>query len=136
MSWFHTLYPYGGIGVFRDFYGISFSLNRVENTGAAWGLFSHFSGYLFFLRCAIALTLLVYLLFFNKISARVFPLLLILAGATGNIVDFLLYGYVVDLFHFNFWGYTFPVFNVADMCIFLGVLAIFFVNKGWKLGKS
>lgn len=125
MTWFHTVYPFGGIGIFRDFYGISFSLNRVENTGAAWGIFSNYSDYLFLFRCLVILSLILFAAFFNKQPSRKIPLLLIISGATGNILDYMIYGYVVDFFHFNFWGYTFPIFNLADAMITTGVGLIF-----------
>jgi signal peptidase II len=51
---------------------------------------------------------------------------LVLTGALGNILDYFLYGHVVDLFRFSFRGYSFPVFNCADVWIFLGVSSLFF----------
>ena len=48
---------------------------------------------------------------------------LILAGGLGNILDRVRLGYVVDMFDFQFMSY--PVFNVADMCVVCGaVLAV------------
>lgn len=126
-------YPYGGIGVFENLFGISFSLNRVENKGAAWGLFAEHSKLLIFVRCVLVLVLMFYALFWNKDAKKNLPLLLIITGATGNILDYFLYGHVIDLFHFNFWGYTFPLFNIADSLICIGVFLMFlpslFVRK-------
>ena len=45
--------------------------------------------------------------------------MLILAGAVGNLIDRLAHGYVVDMFELQF--INFPVFNVADICLTLGV---------------
>jgi signal peptidase II len=125
MTWFHTVYPFGGIGIFRDFHGISFSLNCVENTGAAWGIFSEHSDYLFIFRCIVVVSLILFAAFFNKQASRRIPLLLIISGASGNILDYMIYGHVIDFFHFNFWGYTFPIFNLADSMITTGVGVIF-----------
>jgi len=135
MTWFHTAYPYGGVGVFRDFHGISFSLNRVENTGAAWGLFSEYSDALFVLRCIVIIGLILFASFFNKKPARRIPLLIIISGAIGNVLDYLIYGHVIDLFHFNFWGYTFPIFNLADSMISTGV-AVIFMQSLWDKKKA
>ena len=44
----------------------------------------------------------------------------IVGGAIGNIVDRFHYGFVVDFIDFRWW----PVFNVADSCITLGVVAL------------
>ena len=44
---------------------------------------------------------------------------LLLAGGMGNLIDRLRLGYVVDMFHFQFWP-SYPVFNVADICVVCG----------------
>ena len=44
---------------------------------------------------------------------------LILSGGIGNIIDRIRLGYVVDMLHFEFWP-SYPVFNVADMCVVCG----------------
>lgn len=75
-------------------------------------------------RIVIILALAIYTFFLNKVSQRSIPLLFILVGATSNILDFFTYGAVVDLFHFVLWGYSFPVFNVADTLIFFGVASL------------
>ena len=125
-------YPYGGIGVFPDFFGISFSLNYTENTGAAWGIFQDHAGLLFGLRAAVIFGLIAYLLFFHRGGAPKFPLWLVVAGALGNALDYALYGHVIDFFHFVFWGYSFPVFNLADSYITLGVLALLLFTRHAK----
>ncbi|AIQ64942.1 signal peptidase II [Paenibacillus stellifer] len=49
---------------------------------------------------------------------------LVLGGAVGNFIDRALTGEVVDFLMFNFGSYTFPIFNVADSCIVVGVALI------------
>ena len=122
MNWMHPFYPYGGIGVFKDFYKISFSINLVENTGAAWGVFSNYPKILFGVRIVIITGLILYLAFFNSDRRREIPLVLIISGALGNIIDFVLYGKVIDMFHFIFDTYSFPVFNFADSLITIGII--------------
>jgi len=119
-------YPFGGIPIFADFLGISFSLNFVVNTGAAWGLFAGHPALLFGLRIFIILGLVLYLLFFQEKEDRfpAFPAWLVITGAIGNAIDYLLYGHVIDFFHFSFWGNSFPVFNLADSYITLGVIGL------------
>lgn len=114
-------YPYGGIGVFSNFLGIEFSLVHATNRGAAWGIFADWQMGLLILRILMILILLGYALFFNQRRILSFPLALIIAGATGNVLDFFLYGHVIDMFHFVFWHYDYPVFNVADSAIFVGI---------------
>ena len=114
-------YPFGGIGIF-SLGGITFSLNYITNTGAAWGLFEGHSGLLFALRTLIIAALVFFV-------PKRFPVWLILTGAIGNVVDYCLYGHVIDFLHFTFWGYSFPLFNIADSCITIGVLSLFFPQR-------
>ncbi len=120
MDW-SSAYPYRGIGVFHDWYGIDFSINHVINKGAAWGLFASWQKTLNFGRLGVIALLVCYLFFSPRARVHRFPITLIISGATGNVLDYFIYGHVVDLFHFKFWGYTYPVFNVADMAIFCGI---------------
>ena len=122
--YFDSCYPYGGKGVFQNFLGIDFDIHFVMNKGSAWGVMSDYPGILLALRILIVFALLIYTLFFNKQKWRQVPFLLIFTGAAANIFDSFYYGAVIDMFHFTLWGYSFPVFNVADTLIFLGVFAL------------
>jgi signal peptidase II len=109
--------------------GVYFSIGFALNKGAAWGLFSNFQTFLLIIRIATILFLFIYLFFINKNRYAQFPLILILAGAIGNVADFFLYGKVVDFLHFNLWGYEFPVFNIADSAITIGVIWLLFATS-------
>ena len=91
----------------RDFLPGLVELTRVHNYGAAW---SSFSGQRWLL---VGLTSLILL--------AVLAGCLILSGGLGNIIDRVRLGYVVDMFHFQFWP-AYPVFNVADVCVVSGAL--------------
>jgi signal peptidase II len=121
MSWLYPLYPYGGIGVFKDIFGVGFSINYVQNPGAAWGFFSSYSDYLFYFRIIIILSLIIYLIYSKPSLKKAVGICLIVTGAVGNIIDHILYGFVVDMFYFTFGSYSFPVFNVADSLITIGI---------------
>ncbi|MBS0603437.1 MAG: signal peptidase II [Verrucomicrobia bacterium] len=118
------IFPYGGISVFRDWHGIDFSIVHVINKGAAWGVFASLQEYLLYARVAIIGGLLTYLIFVKASTYRKFSLMLIATGAFGNVVDYFVYGHVVDMFYFVFWGYSYPVFNIADSAIFLGIMLL------------
>ena len=68
-------------------------------------------------------------LFFGKVKERRIPLALILTGAVGNLFDFFLYGHVIDMFHLNFWGYSYPVFNFSDLLITSGIAWLLLCKK-------
>lgn len=121
MNYASPLYPYGGIAVFQDWHGIDFSINHVVNRGAAWGIFSSFHEYLLYGRMLIIGGLISYLSFVACPLSRQIPLTLILSGAIGNVFDHFIYGHVVDMFYFNFWGHPFAVFNIADSAITVGI---------------
>lgn len=95
-------------------------LKTVHNYGAAW---SSFSGQRWLL---VGLTSLILLAVLYVLARRIVrhPLgvlagCLILSGGLGNVIDRVRLGYVVDMFHFQFWP-AYPVFNVADVCVVCG----------------
>jgi len=96
-------------------------LTLVRNTGAAFGLFRD-QTIIFILISAIAIICIGFYLIKKKTSYYL-PLSLILGGAVGNLIDRLRFGYVVDFIDLRFW----PVFNVADSCITIGAVILFFV---------
>jgi len=118
------VFPFGGIPVFRNFLGIDFCINYVFNHGAAWGLFSSMKNLLLITRISVILGLIAYMGFSPKSVKYHFPLSLITAGAAGNVADYFIYGHVVDMFHFIFWGHSFAVFNIADSAILCGIVSI------------
>lgn len=96
-------------------------LTLVRNTGAAFGLFRD-QTIIFILISAAAIIFIGFYLIKKKTSYYL-PLALILGGAVGNLIDRLRFGYVVDFIDLRFW----PVFNVADSCITIGAVILFFV---------
>lgn len=114
-------YPYNGIPVFQDFLGVEFSIIYTTNKGAAWGALADFQTQLLIFRIILIMTMLGYLLFFNKNRSQTLPLAMVVAGAFGNVIDYFVYGHVIDMLHFVLWGYDFPVFNLADTAITLGI---------------
>ena len=98
------------------------SLVNVHNTGAAFGFLS---GRIYFIVVTGVIVLLVVIaLATNFISGKVsrWSLVLVAAGALGNMIDRIIYGYVQDMFKVEL--FNFAIFNVAD--IFITVFAIVF----------
>lgn len=122
------LYPYGGIGIFKDWLGVDFSLNYITNKGAAWGILGHYQFPLVLLRIGLIIGLGYYLFYVNPHSNWRWPLMAIIMGALGNVLDFFIYGHVVDMLHFVLWGYEFPIFNIADSAISIGIGILFLLS--------
>ena len=97
-------------------------LLTVHNYGAAW---SSFSGQRFLLLGVTAVIIVVVTVLLARRVVRhplgVAACFLIISGGIGNLVDRVRLGYVVDMFHFEFWP-SYPVFNVADICVVCGAL--------------
>lgn len=116
-------FPYGGIGVFHKL-GIEFVITHVVNKGAMWGFFANYQFLLVSIRIFIIAALGYYLYVKQMSDYRRACLVMILVGAVGNVFDCVIYGHVIDMFCFIFWGYVYPVFNIADAAIFGGILMI------------
>ena len=104
-----------------------FSLDYVQNTGAAFGFFS---GNIFFL-VLITLALVIYLIYelkqnIDKKFNLVF-IILIISGAIGNLIDRVFRGFVVDFISFILFNSQMPVFNIADIFVTCGVAGLIFV---------
>lgn len=99
-----------------------FSLVYVRNTGAAWGLFGDFTGFLIVLSVAVLVVLIVFrrVLMGDGLIHRV-ALGLMIGGIVGNLFDRVRLGYVVDFLDFYWKNHHFPAFNVADSAICVGV---------------
>lgn len=114
------LLPKGSVTIIKNFFNFTY----VENRGGAWGSLS--GKYWFFIIITIiALGVLTYLFKdFDLVNNKVYSigLCFLVAGTLGNFIDRVVFKYVTDFLDFNFFGYDFPVFNVADMCLTCGVI--------------
>ncbi len=107
------------------------SLTHIQNTGVGFGLFSG-NPMLFFWVGVMFLGALVY--FYDRIPARgMIPLYvgLLVGGTLGNMIDRLAFSSVTDFINFHVW----PVFNIADMSAFVGVVGLI-LEEGRKKGRS
>lgn len=97
-----------------------FSLTYVQNKGALGGMFSGMT-FLFIISSFIAL----YLIFKYRLKDKYFlGTILIISGIIGNLIDRIFRGYVIDFLDFKIFGYSYPVFNLADSFLVIGVFLI------------
>jgi signal peptidase II len=151
----HQGMKYGeSINVFGDIFKFTF----VENPGMAFGIevgdYAKLFLSLFSLIASIGIVIYLYNVRNEKFLYR-FSLALILGGAVGNLIDRffygviygyapLLYGRVVDFLHVDTFGFTifgktydsFPIFNVADSAVTIGVALILIFHKSIEKDRS
>lgn len=98
-----------------------FHLTYVKNTGVAFGLFRNLGDIFIYSTVILVIAIIVFYLIYN-FSSYWYQLAigLILAGAVGNLIDRLIYGFVIDYLDFRIW----PVFNIADMVVVIGVFIL------------
>ena len=97
-------------------------LTYVQNTGAAFSMFSKYTWMLTVISLVMSVVLAAALWknFFRHPLGKL-PITLLLAGAVGNLIDRMARGFVVDMFNVLFMH--FAVFNVADICVVVGGIA-------------
>ncbi|MBS3994798.1 MAG: signal peptidase II [Alkaliphilus sp.] len=98
-----------------------FHLTYVRNIGAAFSILQNQRTFLI-ITSSIVMIIIIWFLLSKKYpnTMVLYSLILVLAGAMGNLVDRIRFGYVVDFFDFMIW----PVFNIADMSIVVGAILL------------
>ena len=100
-----------------------FHFTYVQNTGAAFSIFTDGVHWLRWLSLLVSIALMALAWFGDRLSLwEQLGYGFILSGAMGNGVDRFLFGYVVDFLDFRL--INFPVFNIADICINLGITCL------------
>lgn len=98
-----------------------FCLNYVQNFGAGFSIMQN-ARTTFLIITPICLVLFGYLLYKAKDNLSKAALLLMIGGTIGNFIDRIVTTYVVDFLSFNIFGWDFPVFNLADTFLTIGVI--------------
>lgn len=118
---FHNLQKLNTIPILEDIFHLTF----VQNRGAAFGILQN-QRWFFIIMTVVVLVGIVY--YYTKLPKyepygfiRI-SLILISAGALGNLIDRIRLGFVIDFFDFRL--INFPVFNVADICVVIGTIVL------------
>ena len=94
----------------------------VLNKGAAFGMFKSIGSGFFIVMATVAIVFVIFLLIKGKENCL--GLSLILGGATGNLIDRIFYGRVIDFIDLSIGKYHWPAFNVADSSLTVGVTIV------------
>lgn len=108
------------VSVIQDFFYIRY----VNNYGASWGILENNRTLLVILSIIAIIIILRYMYSFKKTKLNIYGFGFLLGGILGNLADRLLFGYVKDFFDFIIFNYNYPVFNIADIFIVLGVFML------------
>ncbi|MFC0301490.1 signal peptidase II [Virgibacillus soli] len=99
-----------------------FSITSHRNSGAAWGILQNQMVFFYIITVIVIVGVLYFMHKFAKQSKLLtIGLSLVLGGAIGNFIDRLLHQEVVDFLDFKIINYNFPIFNVADSSLVIGV---------------
>lgn len=121
----------GSIVIIKNFLKLSY----VENYGAAFGIMQNKKYIFVIITLIVVIFVTVFLIrnFYNLSKLMKVSLVMLLAGAIGNLIDRIRLSYVIDFVSVRFSnGYEFPVFNVADCFIVIStilIIAMIFFNK-------
>ena len=128
------LMVYDYLKLYESFEITSFlSISHVHNYGAAFSFLANEDGWQqYFLVTISSVASLVIVIWMVKTSqTQVFKLAalgLILSGAIGNLIDRAVLGFVIDFIDLHYQDFYWPVFNVADVVITLGVILLILVD--------
>jgi signal peptidase II len=103
------------------------------NRGVSWGLF-HSDEQITFFVITLVIATIIALLFGYTIIQRInhhviYGEVAVLTGACSNFIDRCVYGGVIDFIHLSYGSYSWPIFNIADIAIVLGVFWIVWEHK-------
>ena len=105
-----------------------FNVVRVHNSGAAFSFLAGAGGWQrwFFTVIGVVAAVVILWMLKNHGGQKLFAFALacILGGAVGNVIDRVMYGYVVDFLDFHWAGWHFPAFNIADAAISIGAACL------------
>jgi signal peptidase II len=116
-----NMYLGESITVIENFFYITSHRNR----GAAWGILQG-QMWLFYVITVIVIVAIMYYLYKSVKGKWLLgvSLALMLGGAIGNFIDRVIRKEVVDFIHTYVFGYNFPVFNIADSALVIGVIML------------
>ncbi|MBB6452995.1 signal peptidase II [Salirhabdus euzebyi] len=100
-----------------------FYITSHRNKGAAWGILQGQMWFFYIITVVVVIGVIIYLQKFGRQHVLLgLSLGLILGGAIGNFIDRVFRQEVVDFFDFIIFGYDFPIFNIADSALVVGVI--------------
>lgn len=109
-----------------------FYLERVTNKGAAFSIFNGYIIFLILISIFVILYINKYIIKEIKTKLGIISISMLMGGILGNLFDRIFYQEVIDFLRFNIFGYQFPIFNLADtfICVGIALLIIDYTRSG------
>ncbi len=101
-----------------------FYLTKVYNYGASWSVLSGYNILLIIITIIMLIILYFYQKKFRENKRNILAFGLLYGGILGNLLNRIVYGYVIDFLDFKIFNYDFPVFNFADTFIVFGLILL------------
>ena len=120
----HAMIEHQSISIINNFFSITFA----KNTGIAFSFLDGKVPLIIIMTTFVILLILRYIKTTNPNKLESICYGLVLGGAVGNLIDRIFYGYVIDFLDFNIFGYEFPIFNLADTFIVIGIILLLILN--------
>ena len=108
------------ISIISNFFAIKYT----KNYGAAWSIFANKRVFLIIISLIFLIFLYKYSYNFKDTKNNKISFGLVFGGLFGNLLDRILFGYVRDFISFQFGDYYYPIFNIADIAIVIGLFSI------------
>ncbi|TXL67612.1 lipoprotein signal peptidase [Cerasibacillus terrae] len=106
-----------------------FYITSHRNRGAAWGILQDQMIFFYIITVIVIIGIVYFLHKYGKDSILMsVSLSLILGGAIGNFIDRLLHKEVIDFLDFIIFTYDYPIFNIADSALVIGVILLMIVT--------
>ena len=120
----NTMFEHQSISIIKDFFSITFA----KNTGVAFSFLEGKVPLIIIMTSIVIILILKYIKSTNPDKYETICYGLIIGGAIGNLIDRIIYGYVIDFLDFNLLGYPFPIFNLADTAIVIGIFILLILS--------
>ena len=98
------------------------------NHGAAFSFLSDAGGWQrwFFIIFSIIVILIITYILVKEKNSKYIAFSFVIGGAIGNLYDRILYGYVIDFIEFHYNSFYWPIFNIADIAISIGIILLLY----------
>ena len=120
----HKMKEFESIPIINNFFKVTF----MKNTGAAFSFLEGNVPLIIIVTSIIIIFILRYIKSTTPKRQEKIFYSLIIGGAFGNLIDRIVHGYVIDFLDFNLFGYNYPVFNIADISIVVGIFSLIILS--------